>query len=263
MSQESGLKSRLRSSERIRISARLAATASVILLFGTSMVACASSSSGQPGTTTGQGSCSGKLVTLNEEDYYLPAAKGNLTGNAFQNFFAKYSAAHPCVKIIRQAPATETDSAYLTHVLSQLSSGAQPGLLMLDNPELAEFAADNVLVPLKSLGSLPVLAKINPANLAETTYNGQLYALSLYTNTIGIFYNKTLLQQAGITTLPKTWAEFAADAHPCADHLGGLGLELRPELIPVDEIRPDQRGDQCNDKGNRQSEQRRLHGLSP
>ena len=42
----------------------------------------------------------------------------------------------------------------------------------------------------------------------------------------------------------------------------GLGLELRPELVPVDEVRPDQRGHQRNDKGNRQSEQRRLHGVS-
>jgi hypothetical protein len=54
----------------------------------------------------------------------------------------------------------------------------------------------------------------------------------------------------------------AGDAHGGTDHLRGLGLELRPELIPVDEIRPDQRGDQRNDEGNRQSEQRRLHGVS-
>jgi len=42
--------------------------------------------------------------------------------------------------------------------------------------------------------------------------------------------------------------------------LTDLGLELRPKLIPLDEIRPDQRGYQRNDNGNRQSEQRRLHG---
>ena len=56
--------------------------------------------------------------------------------------------------------------------------------------------------------------------------------------------------------------QFTADAHRCADHPRGLRLELRPELIPVDEVRPDQRGDQRDDKGNRQSEQRRLHGVS-
>ena len=43
---------------------------------------------------------------------------------------------------------------------------------------------------------------------------------------------------------------------------GRLRLELRPELVPVDEIRPDQRGNQREYKGNRQSEQGRLHGVS-
>jgi hypothetical protein len=36
--------------------------------------------------------------------------------------------------------------------------------------------------------------------------------------------------------------ELAADAHRRADDPGRLGLELRAELIPVDEIRPDERG---------------------
>src|SRR5262249_11015081 len=41
-----------------------------------------------------------------------------------------------------------------------------------------------------------------------------------------------------------------------------LGLELRAKLVPVDEIRPDERRYQSDDEGDRQSEQRRLHGLS-
>ncbi len=82
------------------------------------------------------------------------------------------------------------DAAYLTHVLAQFSSGSQPDLLMLDNPELAEFAADGVLVPLSSLGTIPAVSKLNPANVAETTYNGKLYAMPLYDK-----YHRHLLQQ--------------------------------------------------------------------
>jgi multiple sugar transport system substrate-binding protein len=173
-------------------------------------------------------------VTLPEEDYYGPpgTAAADYQGNVFQKFFASYSAKNPCIQITRQAPVVGgSDAVYLTHVLSQFSSGSQPGLLMLDNPELAEFAADNVLVPLKSLGSLPVLSQLNPANVAETTYNGQLYALPLYTNTIAIFYNKTLVQQAGITTLPTTWAEFAADAKKTA-HGSDLGFVFSGQAGP-------------------------------
>ena len=57
--------------------------------------------------------------------------------------------------------------------------------------------------------------------------------------------------------------ELAADANRRADDPRRLGLELRPELVPVDEIRPDERGNQRNDEGDCQAEQRRLHGVSP
>src|SRR6185437_5195112 len=56
--------------------------------------------------------------------------------------------------------------------------------------------------------------------------------------------------------------ERAVDPDGGADDLARFGLELRPELVPVDEIRPDQRGNQRKYEGNRQSEQGRLHGVS-
>jgi len=226
MSQKDRPKSRLRSGERFRLRPRLLASASALLLLGAGAAACSSSSSSQA-TATVKG-CSGTAVNLTEEDYYGPAgsAPADFTGNAFQTFFANYSKAHPCDQIVRQAPVVGgSDSVYLTHVLSQFSSSTQPGLLMLDNPELAEFAANNLLVPLKSLGALPVVSQINPANIAETTYNGQLYALPLYTNTIAIFYNKTLVKQAGITAA--TWGSCSpgrpAPARPPGSSTPGRG----------------------------------------
>ena len=135
----------------------------------------------------------------------MPSA-ANTSGTGVADYFKSYSTANPCVKVVRQGDVVTGDAAYLTHVLSQFSSGSEPNLLMFDNPELAEFAADNVLIPLSSLGTFSVVSKLNPANVAETTYNGKLYALPLCTNTEAIFYNKTLVQQNGITTLPTTWA---------------------------------------------------------
>lgn len=176
-------------------------------------------------------SCPGGVIKLTEEDYYGVPSKTNPSGTGMQTFFGNYSKTHPCVRVVREDPVVTGDAAYLTHVLSQLSSGSQPDLLMLDNPQLPEFAAQNVLVPLSSLGTLPVVKKLNPANVAETTYRGKLYAVPLATNTIAIFYNKTLVHQAGITTLPKTWAEFAADAKKAA-HGSDLGFVFSGEAGP-------------------------------
>ena len=56
--------------------------------------------------------------------------------------------------------------------------------------------------------------------------------------------------------------QLAGHAHRRADDPARLGLELRAELVPVDEIRPDERRHQRDDEGDRQSEQGRLHGVS-
>ncbi len=176
-------------------------------------------------------SCPSGVLTLTTEDYYGVPSATNTSGAGVADYFKSYSAANPCVKVVRQDPVVSADSAYLTHVLAQFSSGSEPDLLMLDNPELDEFAADGVLVPLSSLGTIPAVSKLNPANVAETTFNGKLFAMPLETNTIAIFYNKTLVQQAGITTLPKTWAEFAADAKKTA-HGTDLGFVFSGQAGP-------------------------------
>lgn len=167
-------------------------------------------SGGSPSAGVAQSSSSGQSakVSLTEEDYYGAPSPTSTAPGYLLNFFKSYSKSHPGVTITRQAPVSAT---YDTHVLSQFSSGSEPDLLMLDNPELPDFASTGGLVPLRSLGSVDT-SGINKANLAETTYNKKLYALPLYTNTIAIFYNKQILQQGGVTTLPQTWSEFSADA---------------------------------------------------
>jgi multiple sugar transport system substrate-binding protein len=176
-------------------------------------------------------SCVGGQIKLTEEDYYGAPSKTNPFASNLETFFQNYSRSHPCVKVEREAPVTQNgDAGYLTHVLSQFSAGSQPDLLMLDNPQLAQFASTGVLVPLHSLGALQT-SELNPANVAETTYQGQLYALPLYTNTIAIFYNKTLLRRAGITKLPTTWAQFGADAKKLA-HGTDLGFVFSGQAGP-------------------------------
>jgi len=45
----------------------------------------------------------------------------------------------------------------------------------------------------------------------DLTANGQIYALPLYTDTLGLYYNKDIFNTAGISAPPKTWDEFNAD----------------------------------------------------
>lgn len=151
---------------------------------------------------------SGSRITIVEQDYYGAPTPSSTAPEYLNSFFAKYSKQHPGVTVKRQSPASPN---YSSLVLSQIASGSAPDLLMVDNPDLASLASAGVLVPLDSLGKVDTTG-INPSNIEETTYKGKLYALSLYTNTIAIFYNKDILREGGVRTLPKTWDEFREDA---------------------------------------------------
>lgn len=146
-------------------------------------------------------------ITLTEEDWYGVPGPAAVGPQYLIDFFKTYSKDHPGVKIVRKAPP---GSGYFSLVLSQASAGNLPDLLMIDNPDVATLASTGTILPLSHLGTMDT-AGINPANLRETTYNGQLYCMPLYTNTIAIFYNKTMFKQAGITSTPRTWSQLLAD----------------------------------------------------
>jgi multiple sugar transport system substrate-binding protein len=94
-------------------------------------------------------------------------------------------------------------------VLQMASSHTLPDVLMLDNPDLQQFAQSGALT---ALGNYGISAKgYQKGVVAASTYKGKLYGLQPITNSIALFYNKDLLAKAGVTP-PKTWADLRADA---------------------------------------------------
>jgi multiple sugar transport system substrate-binding protein len=110
------------------------------------------------------------------------------------------------VTIEREAVPGET---LIAKVLQQSSSKTLPDVLMLDNPDLQQIAATGALAPLEEFNlSADGYAK---GVVDASTYEGKLYGLQPVTNTIGLFYNKKLLTEAGIE-VPTTWEELRAAA---------------------------------------------------
>jgi multiple sugar transport system substrate-binding protein len=80
---------------------------------------------------------------------------------------------------------------------------------MLDNPDIQQIAATGALAP---LGDYGITADgYAPGPIAAATYQNQLYGLQPGANTLAIFYNKDILDKAGVKP-PTTWAELKADA---------------------------------------------------
>ncbi|MFI7150330.1 extracellular solute-binding protein [Nonomuraea sp. NPDC050022] len=94
-------------------------------------------------------------------------------------------------------------------VLQQASSRTLPDVLMLDNPDLQQIAQTGALTPLNDLG-LKADGYVEGV-VSASTYKDKLYGLQPITNTIGLFYNKDLLDKAGVKP-PTTWAELKTAA---------------------------------------------------
>lgn len=97
----------------------------------------------------------------------------------------------------------------IAKVLQQASSKTLPDVLMLDNPDVKQIAATGALAPLNELG---VTADGYTQGVVDAaTADGKLYALQPGANTIAIFYNKDILEKAGVQP-PTTWDELRSTA---------------------------------------------------
>ena len=110
------------------------------------------------------------------------------------------------VTIEREAVPGDT---LIQKVLQQSSSKTLPDVLMLDNPDLQQIAETGALATLGQFG-LSADGYIQGV-VDASTYQGKLYGLQPITNTIGLFYNKDILDKAGVKP-PTTWDELKAAA---------------------------------------------------
>ncbi|MDU7428632.1 MAG: extracellular solute-binding protein [Actinomyces urogenitalis] len=94
-------------------------------------------------------------------------------------------------------------------VLQMSSSRTLPDLLMLDNPDLQQIAATGALTLLGDLGFKA--EGFIEGFVGAGTYEGELYGMGPCANTLGLYYNKDLLDAAGVA-VPTTWDELKAAA---------------------------------------------------
>ncbi|GMA61082.1 sugar ABC transporter substrate-binding protein [Alicyclobacillus fastidiosus] len=181
---------------------KTAGWATSILLAGTvTLVNGCGTSSGSGG---GGSNSSGKKITLTLMDYYT-SGQGDTEMNTL---ISEYEKENSNVTINR---TSVPGGSYQQKVLQEATANSLPDVLMLDNPMVPDIASTGVLVPLTTLGHIDT-NNFPKGSLSEGLYNNSLYALPNGNNTIGLFYNKKMFQQAGIKQPPQTWAQLVTDA---------------------------------------------------
>ncbi|MBD2576419.1 ABC transporter substrate-binding protein [Oscillatoria sp. FACHB-1406] len=112
----------------------------------------------------------------------------------------------------------------LPKILTAVIGNAAPDLL---------WFAPTLTGQLKELGAIrslddwwnssPLKAELNPALLPTMQLDGKIWSVPMATNNVGLFYRPSLLKAAGITELPKTWAELRQTAQRLTRESGGNG----------------------------------------
>ncbi len=119
-----------------------------------------------------------------------------------------YKAANPGITVNY---VQKNASTYEKDFINALASGAGPDIVYINNTwtnkHLAKLSpAPAALMPLQTFKD--TFMDVAASDLIK---NNQIYALPLYVDTLALYYNKSLFNNAGIVSSPRTWDEFDQD----------------------------------------------------
>jgi multiple sugar transport system substrate-binding protein len=106
-------------------------------------------------------------------------------------------------------------SDLFTNITTAVTSGKGPDVLNIGNTWSATLQSTGAFLPFDSstLNTIGGKGKFLPTSFAATGKPGETpTSVPLYGLSYGLFYNKKLFKEAGISAPPKTWDEFVADA---------------------------------------------------
>lgn len=156
-------------------------------------------------------------------------------GQVVARLIPEFERTHPGIRIeLQQVPWTAAHEKLLT----AFAGDALPDVCALGNTWIPEFAALGALVPLDGrLARTPSIRADDyfPGAWQSGAIDGRIHALPWYVETRLPFYRRDLLERAGVTRPPRTWAEWR-------DALVAVKRDAGPEryaiLLPLNEFEP-------------------------
>lgn len=135
-------------------------------------------------------------------------------------------------------PRNDSGGGYSDKINASVMSGNLPDVLTVDGPNIAAYAENGIIQPLTELSGEEegrYLASI----IEQGTYNDKLYALGAMESSVGLYYNKDILNEAGIEVPdadhPWTFSEFLVvleTLKPVMEEKNGYALDM---TFPVGE----------------------------
>jgi ABC-type glycerol-3-phosphate transport system substrate-binding protein len=135
--------------------------------------------------------------------------------SSFDKVITDFQSQNPGTKVLYRLLSFEE---YERSLIDALASGTGPDIVMIHNTWLPKHGDKLKALPLTIPGQKQPLLTIQDykTNIVDVAFNdfvlnNQIYGLPLYMDTLALFYNKDILNSAGITRPPQNWEEFNSD----------------------------------------------------
>ncbi len=148
--------------------------------------------------------------------------QGKDTSGYVQKIIDKWNAANADQKVTLIELSDNADQQRQSMINNaQTKGGSNYDVLSVDVVWTAEFAANGMLAELPK--DQLKLDGYLPAAVDASTYFNKLYAMPSTSDGAMLYYRKDLLDAAGITQPPTTWAEMVKDCKAVQDKNAGIG----------------------------------------
>lgn len=125
--------------------------------------------------------------------------------DVFNEINQEYKKLNPHIKNIKYKKISTDITSFEKELTDAIASGNGPDVFFFGNNWLSEHKEK--IVPLANSKQYLDTFKTNFVDVAYDDFieDDQIYAMPLYCDTLALFYNKNLFNQAGITSPPETW----------------------------------------------------------
>lgn len=94
-------------------------------------------------------------------------------------------------------PRNDSGGGYSDKINASVMSGDLPDVLTVDGPNIAAYATNGIIQPLADLTE-EERGEYLDSILTQGTYDDKLYALGAMESSVGLYYNKDILKEAGV-----------------------------------------------------------------
>lgn len=147
------------------------------------------------------------------------------TAPIFEAMAEEFEAANPDIDIIIEDVAWGALQQRLT---TDIAGGTAPDISIIGTRWLVDFVENDIVEPLSGYMDDEFSGRFIETFMGPSTIDGDVYGLPVAASARAMYYNKGLMEQAGVSEVPETWTDLKSAAEKVSalgDDIYGFGLQ--------------------------------------